>query len=367
LTPLHNPLAEEQINPPSKVDVVFLVDDSGSMGPEIDNLKSSIQGFKTRLQAVSTDVRFGLMAIGKGEDATDAADLVAQIGASDFDAQLAALGTGAGRLMDTYAAASEALGGSDTAGTQEPDLLLFDDDAEKRLIILTDTNAQEGAALDPPDATQQSVADAASDLGVVVDVIGDLADAADYLTLTDQTKGTHFDLGVAGAGVERALSTIAVAIAGQTDKQIRDGPTVHAGVDADETIALGLPSDARPSTLGIAFGSGSGELTTKEKANDFLRDIDDALLTIARYQADAGAIINRLEIAQQAQSGAVESTLSTITRMESADMALESSALARSRVRMEAANAALARAFAYQRSIASSMLSLIGGNFNGIG
>ena len=101
-------------------------------------------------------------------------------------------------------------------------------------------------------------------------------------------------------------------------------------------------------------------MDTIAKANQLMVDIDDALRTVNRYQSRAGAIANRLESSQRAQAVAVESTDRTVARIEAADMALESYELARNRVRMEAANSTLARAFSYQRMISGSMLNLIG-------
>lgn len=122
--PLFDPLGKEVQNPPGQVDIGFLVDNSGSMAGEIANLKAQVQSFKDRLLSVSDDVRFGLQRIGVDNDNVDSADMRADIGGSTFDSELALLGTAAGGglpggSMDTYAAMSEALGGSDTAGTRE--------------------------------------------------------------------------------------------------------------------------------------------------------------------------------------------------------------------------------------------------------
>ena len=90
--PLHDLMNTEVENPPTEVDVAFMIDDSGTMGGEMANLKASMQSFKDRLEAVSDTVRFGLMKMGIGEDFDDAANMRADIGDSNFEPELQNLG-----------------------------------------------------------------------------------------------------------------------------------------------------------------------------------------------------------------------------------------------------------------------------------
>ena len=364
--PLFDPQQEEIENPPELVNVAFLVDDSGSMANEIQNLRNSIAGFKEKLESKSDLVKFGLAVMGRNHDNLDATELRADIGGADFDADLAALTAGPGGLMDTYASIMEVTGGSSIVGTAEPDPFTYEDGAAKVLVVLTDTRAQE-VTLNPPNADQGDASASVSAAGVRADVIASPANAADFSTIANDNDGQVHDIGVNGSGIGGALNAIATELTESTPQKLTDEQAIHSGIDADEEILTKLPSDVRPLTLGVAFGNESGEVLTKDKANELLEDIDDALKTVLRFQSQVGALTNRLDTAQRTQAVAAQSTDQTVSRMEDSDMTLESYELAKARLKSEAANAALARAFTYQRNLSRGLLGLIGGNFSGVG
>ena len=253
-TPLQDPFATEVHNPPERVDVAFLVDNSRSMGPKIDNLKLAINNFKSRLEEVSDDIRFGLMVVGKGNDRNDAARRLADIGDPDFNAQLAPLNDPInnglnGSAMDSHYATLEAV--KDTVnGIREPDLFSFGDDA-KRLILLTDTSALEGARatgdpVDPqPAPTEQDVKDALDDAGVTADVIHGNS-SADFELMTRRQNGTNglYPLGTRGEGVAAALNAIAAEITEIPEDPLTNEPEIQTGVHAGQTTGIGVPVDA---------------------------------------------------------------------------------------------------------------------------
>ncbi len=84
-------------------------------------------------------------------------------------------------------------------------------------------------------------------------------------------------------------------------------------------------------------------------------------------QGQAGALLNRLESAQRVQETAATAMDRSVAQMESADISVEAYHLTRDRLRSEAANATLARAFTYQRDMSRSLIGLIGGGFSGVG
>ncbi len=364
--PLFDPLGEEIENPPSTVEVAFLVDDSRSMSQEIANLKSSIARFKQTLEAASDNIRFGLATIGFGNDNLDVTDLKADIGSSNFDSEIASLNSDPGRSMDTYASIMEATGASTIAGNNDPDEFTFGTSGEKLMVVLTDAEAQE-FVLNPPNATQQDASDAMGAKGIRAEVIGRPIREREFTTIVNENGGSFHDIGATGEGVGTALSAIAFDLTQSDPKKLTDEPEVHSGPDADQVIPLNLPSDVRPTTLGVDKGNGSGELTSKAKANQLMDDVDDALKTVLRYQGQAGALLNRLESAQRVQETAATAMDRSVAQMESADISVEAYHLTRDRLRSEAANATLARAFTYQRDMSRSLIGLIGGGFSGVG
>jgi len=205
---------------------------------------------------------------------------------------------------------------------------------------------------------------AAEDANVAVHVIGRPAVSAQFSTLTDESGGAFHNIGDGtGSLIGSALSSISFTLTESTPKPRTDEPEVHSGIHAGEVVPLNLASDVRPGVLGIA----TGKVTTKDFANEFLVDIDDALVTVNRYLTDAGAMVNRLTVAQAVQGAATLSTEATVQRMEQADMFRETGELMRNRIRAEAANASLTRLYRYQRSIAASLLSLVGGRIKARG
>jgi len=99
-------------------------------------------------------------------------------------------------------------------------------------------------------------------------------------------------------------------------------------------------ADARPDALGIG---GTG-ISRKEEAQEAIAGIDNGIMAIAGMRAKFGALQNRLQSTVRNISISVENMASAQSRIEDADIAYETSSLAKDTILTEASTSVLSQA-----------------------
>ncbi len=117
--------------------------------------------------------------------------------------------------------------------------------------------------------------------------------------------------------------------------------TLQVGANAGETITFGLV-DATASNLGVDTGSVS--VGTQAAASAAITAINDALISVASFRADLGAVQNRLEHTIKNVDVAAENLQASESRIRDTDMAKEMMQYTRANILQQAATAMLAQA-----------------------
>ena len=125
---------------------------------------------------------------------------------------------------------------------------------------------------------------------------------------------------------------------------------------ANEGFKIGDIGGANPGLAGIENGGDSIadiDISTQTGAQDAIAVVDRALDYIADARGDLGAASNRLSFTINNLSSVVENAAAARSRVQDADFAVESAALARAQVLQQAGTAMLAQANAAPQSVLS--------------
>lgn len=311
------------------VDVGFVVDVSGSMGGEIAQVQASIDAFYQSFNDAGISVSFGLVEAGRDSDRTDR---TADMGDAGFASALAGIVINGGG-QDPYASLYNASGINDTPGSLEPDAFTWRSMAHKRIVYLTDTGIESPVpGIDPSEA---NLANALAGNEIAVDVICRPPHFSIFDDIASATGGNVYNIGDgSGSNVPSALSQIADVVRAQLDDG-EGGITIQAGPGEDERIDLDIPLDTTPRTLGI----GDVDVRTVAGALSALEAIDGAMDKLAEGRAAVGAQANALEQALDVQAHHLHAEQSTNARIRDADVAAESTELARAQIITQSATA----------------------------
>jgi flagellin len=332
------------------VDVVFLVDTSGSMGGEIAQVRASLADFRDTFGSAGVSVRFGLMG---SEDAGDHAVLLADVGDQDFVSVLnSVIVTGHGQ--DPYSMLYNASGLNDTPGTYEPDAMNYRPGATRHFIHLTDAGRE--VATPGIDPSETNLAQALAAAEITVDFICRPGSAPIFDEIAATTGGAVQSLGNgAGSNVPNALDNIAQRVSDAL-QSTAESIVIQAGVSQQERIDVALPSDLSANTLGIL----GVDLTTQETAQQALPVISDALdqLNAARsaVAASANALTHRLDVQQRG----VEGDAATNSRIRDADIAHEATELTRQKILAQGEVALQSQVKQLNRAVVETLLNKSG-------
>uniref|UniRef100_UPI0025B6D7A1 flagellin n=1 Tax=Aeromonas caviae TaxID=648 RepID=UPI0025B6D7A1 len=136
----------------------------------------------------------------------------------------------------------------------------------------------------------------------------------------------------------------------------------QVGADANQTIGLTLDSvkidDLATTATATNFASGKDgiDITTAEKAQLVLGDVDKMLQVVDGKRAELGAVQNRLDSTIRNQSNISENVSAARSRIRDADFATETANMTKQNILQQAASSILAQA--NQRP--QSALSLLG-------
>ena len=307
------------------IDIGFLIDRSGSMSGEITAVKQQIDSFTDELVARGFNVAFGLGTVGGG-DPIDSFTKNEEIGSPSFKDTLNAMEANGGSGMRHYSAMINA-GVTDHPGQNEPDLFAWRGNAQKYLVVVTDTNAQEGPPLLPGNPSQADVAAELDGAGITVHVIGRPAMSGDYTTITSTTGGTYTDVG----NVAQALSDIEDSIEEQVTAT--DDYIWQTGIDntEDDRVLTGVALDA--TKLGLEIDDLN--VGTQEEAFQALDDLSVAFDNLNQAFTTYATLENKLDRLSENTATMIQSETHSLATIKDADFAESSTEYAMAKVRNE--------------------------------
>jgi flagellin len=334
------------------IDVGILVDSSASMDKnEIPNVKAAIKAFRDTFLNNKLDVSIGLAEVNRSRDTTDGTHQLADVGSGDFDAEIDALTTIGGQV-DPYSALLNTSGIADVGGTEEPDKFSWREDAKNKVLVyVTDTNRE--IDLIPGAETQATVADSLAAEGFEVHTINRLAHNPTFSDITDKTGGSTWDIGDStGDNVAASLTAIANALTEEIGETGRVIQVSHGDTEASR-IELGIPFNATAYGLKIDESA----VATRDEALAALSTLDEALTLTNEMRSQIGSYTNRLDVALNLETTAVENLEMSRSRIRDADLAFETAELAKYQIIGSAASSLLSTAARVQRD---AVMKLIG-------
>lgn len=332
-----SPLREQTAVSANAVDIVFVVDRTGSMGGPIGNVQENLTSFVDTMKASGLNVRLGLVTYGESNaqepitnaPLTDDVDAIrSQIGAI--------LPDGGG---DTYESALEGIMDPTTGAITAN----FRNGARRHIILVTDAPTHDNNEGDGGDGLSAlDIDDVAQDLrsrGIKTTVVSHTGNEyeSQYKRLTDPTGGTYLD--IAGSFREQ-LEQVAGQIAKDAGVTRTEEPTLQllVGVRPTDTVSIKL-FDARVRNLGLQDTA----VDPREKALEALGRVDAALTKVLSARSEYGAHAEALEHAK------VQATQSTVTlteaesRIADVDMAFEMAKLTKDQLLIQTATAMIAQ------------------------
>jgi flagellin len=139
--------------------------------------------------------------------------------------------------------------------------------------------------------------------------------------------------------------------AGKTSLTFQIGPT------AQETISMKASSMAASAILGDAKATGaSGAISTRERANKNLKNINSAINKVSTYRASLGAIQNRLEHTVNSLKVTSENIQDAESRIRDTNMPDEITSFTKNNILLQAAQSMLSQA----NAVPQGVLSLLG-------
>lgn len=294
------------------IQLAFAIDTSASMGAEIINLQSAINGGTSSLASLlennSIYTQFGLTAVGANEDPTDGADTRAALGAPEFSDELDALSLQFMR-EDPYAAVLSMLGvlGNDDVG--------FSSIADQRHIVyITDTGREYTA---DATASKQAAIDALKAKGVTLHVIANGGGPNALNDLATETGGLTFNMASDGSNISSSLDDINDLI---LEDAVDKRPTpMLVGPDSDDVINAELPINLTLNALGIQFSS--SDIKTVASANASIHQVDEAFQHLAEERAQLSSTFNQLQSALSDNLNLHVNSSEMVSKIEDADLA----------------------------------------------
>jgi len=207
-------------------------------------------------------------------------------------------------------------------------------------------NANDGISLV---ATFDGAADEIEDILIRMRELATLSQNGTYTTADAANAELEFDALVGeinriqsktkfNGSLDISLSTAAQTYSFQVGFNGGDAVSISLG----QLNASGLKGAASGTTMsGIAGGSQASNIAD---ASGTVTDIDNMLSNLNVHRATAGAVINRLEHTVSNLMNVVQRTEEARSRIEDADFAAESAAMARANVLVQAGSAMLAQA-----------------------
>ena len=310
-------LANENI-----MQIGFIIDTSGSMGGEINNLKNGILNgastFATLLTGLQYNAQFGLSILSGDHDG--ARTLVPFSNSGDFSNAISNLPSpGPVSGMDPFAAITQVLGVENNRPSiyGSEDSFGFLDTALKHIILVTDTG-RESDQLDSPAVPAEgpsAIGQIVADNGVTLHVMGG---HSFFGTMAGMTGGSHQGMSHTGSNVPTLLDNIFDDIvAGADSVPEGEAAIIMAGDDANEVLKSNVAGFTVPAGLGLDTIS----IDTVAGAQSALSILDTAIDEVSSQRATVAASMQQLMIEHSNVLSESTNMKEAAAKIENVDMA----------------------------------------------
>ncbi len=315
---------------PGNADIVFVIDNTGSMGSYVTNVKNNLSAFAEGLS--ECNVRYGVVVYG---------DLNVS-SASPFMTSEADVKTELGKIVCT--------GGGDTPEQaldgimRALDYPFRSDGSTKEVILVTDADYHDKNTDNKSAYTDTEVANALKAKGARLSVVTNSTYSGLYQGKLANGKVLNLSqnfhdslLSLATDISEAATQTVHIEpedIWIQMSNIVGDGMTVHT-------------YNVTSSTLGVA----NLDCTTQETARECMSKIDKALAKVSEVRSNIGAEQNRLEHSYANNNNKAENMTAAESRIRDTDMAKEMVSLTTANILSQAGSAMLSQAMQNPQSI----------------
>ncbi|WP_349408339.1 flagellin [Pseudalkalibacillus sp. SCS-8] len=310
-----------------KTDIVFIIDDTGSMGSAINNVKNNITDFVDGIASKGIDVQLGLVTYGDVSPSENGNGIAKKEFVSDVN------------TFKTYLSDIRVVGGGDweesgLEGIKDTSSgalsYSFREGASIQFVMVTDAPVHDNA-IDGDGGDGQSiydidqVADELKSKNIKLHVVGNDNKSStnnpytQLQRLTEPTNGTFMDINGSFSEQLSSLATTIVSDAGTTTEG-SEMPTLkfQVGANSNNTFSVQL-FDSRTSALGIE----NVNLTNQSLIRTSLTQIDNALEIVAAARGKFGVYQNALEHILENVSNSELNLVASESMIRDVDMAKE--------------------------------------------
>ena len=338
----------------STADIVWIIDNSGSMGGQQASLKAAAPSFFSELANRNVDARAATIGFSNAANTSVVGNFTSNAG--QFAADVGNVGTGGSGTENGMAALQFALNN-----------LTFRQNARKFFMILTDEDSDDGGNNFTGADILASTNALMTSNEIVVDVVTSAAIIGaganpglpadiEYRDASTQVAGDN-GIGVPNATGGRTFTslagTFASNLAAQVDSAIGTLFKFHVGANKNQTFTSALQAPVSTRALGLA---GNVSASTQTAAENSISFIDTAIDRLTRIRSSIGAEINRLGFTLDYARVAGEAMQSAESRIRDTDMAAEIIEFTKAQVIVQSANAMLAQS----NLLPQNVLSLLG-------
>ena len=349
IRPYEDPPGSGEMDNRPKVDVVFVVDTTGSMKNYINKVASNLKIFADSLTDKDLNWQFGLI---RYDDITSAHE--EDIGfervsfsSGEFTKDQEEFTDALRELVDTLGNGGDAPE-SGYEGVMEAVSTEFRSESVKRIIVLSDAPVKK---LERGDGTYSSsnVLDVLRKNEIKLSIITAVSSRykaqinEDWKFLSDATKGRFYNIaGDYGSQLESEATDLKKDADTSIffSKEIIGFPLwIHHGTQSGQHINVYI-EDMRSKALGID----AAEVVTKEKANDAISIIESAIETALNEATNLGAYLQRLEYTGSNISTMRDNVQASESTIRDADMAKEMTEYMKYNLLSQSAQSMLAQA-----------------------
>lgn len=307
-----------------KFDVVFLIDDSGTMS---NNIKMVAQGLSTFSEKMKTwgDVTFGSTSVAIPYSTDHTRDLAVTTDIQKLTDHLNSLKANGG-ITQTEKVLNELLDSSSALGGRAG--------AQKVYVIVTDTRTEDNLSDLDNSMLQKKVQDSGAQV-YTIGVRNKWNSSTDFEALYSDFSTGVFVANQASDISEKLTPNLAdeIAINSDNSHKLQKDIIIQAGANEGQTIVIPL-HDNRSEAIGV---NSINVVESYEHAMEALNRIDIANRIISDRRGTYGAIYNRLEHANNNVQNMAELLTKAESGMRDADIEKEITKLTQNQVLMQSA------------------------------
>ena len=340
-----------------KADIVFVIDNTSSMGAQIQNVKNNIGNFVSALKAHNIDVNLGLVTYG------DESKMTAPLNPSGDTVPSKSMGfpldVDAFKNQVEHIEISNGGDGEESGleGIMEAHKIPnFRPDATKNYILITDAPVHERLPYVDSDGngtidTTEELASHVYSKHTIDDVIATLDGEVKLTVITNgyansqleplhsETNGLYLDInGMFGEQLLTLAEKITNESGGSFTEESMKPLIIHSDANSGQNIEIPL-YDHRDFRLFLKDMA----LTPYESAMEALARVDAVIVKISDRRAEYGAISNRLEHAYNNVLNANENLTKAESQLRDTDIAKETIKLQKDQILLQASQSMMAQ------------------------